>query len=156
MYNALDNIMPLVPETLKSCNVKSPKIDEIMTPRQKQISMEDMIRIMIKNIQNPSEEFKRPKEITFYIIVEMGANVLIYQEYLIYDTLSLIGTVGGTLGLFVGFSFYYFVIHIIDFFAEKCKSCQQHGNEKKSIPKELNHHPTEETSNQKPNGAKSN
>ena len=45
----------------------------------------------------------------------MGANVQFHQEYLIFDTLSLIGTVGGTLGLFVGFSFYYFVVMLIDF-----------------------------------------
>ena len=29
----------------------------------------------------------------------------IYQEYLIYDGIGMIGSVGGTLGMFIGFSF---------------------------------------------------
>ena len=29
----------------------------------------------------------------------------IYQEYLIYDSIGMIGSVGGTLGMFIGFSF---------------------------------------------------
>ena len=29
----------------------------------------------------------------------------IYQEYLIYDDIGMIGSVGGTLGMFIGFSF---------------------------------------------------
>ena len=49
----------------------------------------------------------------------MGSNREINKEYLIYDTLSLIGTVGGTLGLFVGFSFYDFLVMIIHFILKK-------------------------------------
>ena len=30
----------------------------------------------------------------------------VYEEYLMYDIIGLIGTVGGTLGLFIGFSFF--------------------------------------------------
>ena len=30
---------------------------------------------------------------------------ILYEEYLIYDTIGLIGSVGGTLGMFIGFSF---------------------------------------------------
>ena len=49
----------------------------------------------------------------------MGSNREIHIEYLIYDTLSLIGTIGGTLGLFVGFSFYDFLAMIIHFAFKK-------------------------------------
>ena len=49
----------------------------------------------------------------------MGSNREINKEYLIYDTLSLIGTVGGTLGLFVGFSFYDFLVMITHFVLKK-------------------------------------
>ena len=49
----------------------------------------------------------------------MGSNREINKEYLIYDTLSLIGTVGGTLGLFVGFSFYDFLVMITHFILKK-------------------------------------
>ena len=31
--------------------------------------------------------------------------VTIHEEYLIYDTIGLIGSIGGTLGMFIGFSF---------------------------------------------------
>ena len=51
----------------------------------------------------------------------MGSNKEINQEYLIYDTLSLIGTIGGTLGLFVGFSFYDFFVMILSFTIKKVK-----------------------------------
>ena len=54
--------------------------------------------------------------------MEIGANRQKKVEYLIFDTLSLVGEVGGTLGLFVGFSFYDFIAMIIDFFFERMKS----------------------------------
>ena len=37
-------------------------------------------------------------------------NVIVHEEYLIYDFIGVIGSAGGTLGLFIGFSF----INIID------------------------------------------
>ena len=33
------------------------------------------------------------------------ANINVYRECLIFDTIGMIGSVGGTLGLFIGFSF---------------------------------------------------
>ena len=32
-------------------------------------------------------------------------DTIVYEEYLIYDTINMIGSLGGTLGLFIGFSF---------------------------------------------------
>ena len=43
----------------------------------------------------------------------------VHQEYYIYGPLEFIGTVGGTLGLFIGFSFYDFIVAIIDFTFKK-------------------------------------
>ena len=94
-------ITPLAPSTLKSCHMKSPKIKEALT--QRDVSTID------------------PYESDFSVIIEMGSNREYNREYLIYDTLSLIGTVGGTLGLFVGFSFYDFVIMIIKYLLSKAK-----------------------------------
>ena len=37
----------------------------------------------------------------------------IYQEYKIFDTIGLIGSVGGSLGLFIGFSFHGALISIL-------------------------------------------
>ena len=36
------------------------------------------------------------------------------KEYLIYDTIGMISSVGGTLGLFVGFSFFSLISDILD------------------------------------------
>ena len=92
----VDIITPLAPESLKSCMVKNPKIKDIKSE--------------VGNVEDVEDEF------TFKIIVEIGATRERQIEYLIYDTLSLVGTVGGTLGLFVGFSFYDFICMIIDLF----------------------------------------
>lgn len=36
-----------------------------------------------------------------------------HQDYLIYDTGGLIGSIGGTLGLFIGFSFHDLLILLL-------------------------------------------
>ena len=92
----VDTITPLAPESLKSCTVKNPKIKDIKS-----------------EVSNVEDEFN------FDIIVEIGVTRERHIEYLIYDTLNLVGTVGGTLGLFVGFSFYDFICMIIDLFFDK-------------------------------------
>ena len=97
----VDTITPLAPESLKSCTVKNPKIKDIKSE--------------VGNVEDVEDEFN------FDIIVEIGATRERQIEYLIYDTLSLVGTVGGTLGLFVGFSFYDFICMIIDLFFDKLK-----------------------------------
>ena len=39
----------------------------------------------------------------------------VHQEYLVYDTVGLIGSIGGSLGLFIGFSFHGALISILVF-----------------------------------------
>ena len=38
----------------------------------------------------------------------------VYQEYVVYDAIGIIGSVGGTLGLFIGFSFSGLISELID------------------------------------------
>ena len=45
----------------------------------------------------------------------LSKNFEVHEEYLLYDTTGLIGSVGGTLGLFTGFSFLEVINNIIDF-----------------------------------------
>ena len=92
-------ITPLAPATLKSCSIKTPKIKDAKTQREESETKDDVS--------------------DFHVTIEMGSNREIHIEYLIYDTLSLIGTIGGTLGLFVGFSFYDFLAMIIHFVFQK-------------------------------------
>ena len=96
-----DIISSLASESLKSCSVKNPKIFEIKTE--------------VDNAEDVEDEF------WFDIYVKIGATRERQTEYFIYDTLSMVGTVGGTLGLFVGFSFYDFICMIIDLFFDKLK-----------------------------------
>ena len=96
-----DIITSLAPESLKSCTIKNPKIKDIKSE--------------VDNAKDVENEF------TFDIIVEIGATRERQTEYFIYDTLSMVGTVGGTLGLFVGFSFYDFISMVIDLFFDKLK-----------------------------------
>ena len=42
------------------------------------------------------------------------SSVIVYKEYIIYDTISMIGSVGGTLGMCIGFSFTGLVAHVIN------------------------------------------
>ena len=44
----------------------------------------------------------------------------IFQEYLIYDTMGMIGSVGGTLGVFIGFSMTGLISTAIDYFRKCC------------------------------------
>ena len=41
---------------------------------------------------------------------------IITKEYLIYNVVSMIGTIGGSLGLFLGFSFYGAISDLLEFF----------------------------------------
>ena len=43
-----------------------------------------------------------------------STDILINQEYLIYDVIGMIGSIGGLLGLFIGFSFKDFLFYFID------------------------------------------
>ena len=49
----------------------------------------------------------------FYQIAKGKMNV--YEEYLIYDVKGMVGSIGGTLGLFIGFSFYNVIGYLIGF-----------------------------------------
>ena len=50
-----------------------------------------------------------------------STNVQVYQEYLIYDEIGMIGSIGGLLGLFLGFSFF----NVISYFIGKIKKIGQ-------------------------------
>ena len=51
------------------------------------------------------------------IILYYGATSrTLVQEYWVYDTEGMIGTLGGSLGLFLGFSFYGFISDLLDLF----------------------------------------
>ena len=77
---------------MKPCKIKRPEVKQMK------------VRL------DPNDKMPR----AFSMFFTMQGNREIQQEYLVYEPLDFIGTVGGTLGLFVGFSFYDFIAMIID------------------------------------------
>ena len=68
-----------------------------------------------------ADEEKNDDYDQFHLIMEMGTNKQFEREYLIYDSWNMVGTIGGALGLFVGFSFYDFIVMFINFISKKCE-----------------------------------
>ena len=46
-------------------------------------------------------------------------DILYYKEYLIYDDTGMFGSIGGSLGLFLGFSLFDTLCMIVDFILRK-------------------------------------
>ena len=60
--------------------------------------------LVVWNVQSGQE--LRRLNITFGFMYHFFDNsTTVYEEYLIYDAISMIGSVGGTLGMCIGFSF---------------------------------------------------
>ena len=49
-----------------------------------------------------------------FIYSWQSTDLMISQEYLVYDIIGIIGSIGGSLGLFLGFSFLEFIIGILN------------------------------------------
>ena len=66
---------------------------------------------------NPNEESK----LWFWLWYQFedDQDVIVYEEYLIYDTVNMIGSLGGTLGIFIGFSF----SNVLNVIISLIKSC---------------------------------
>ena len=63
-----------------------------------------------KNWANFAYEIDPPEEVT------------VFQEYVVYDAIGIIGSVGGTLGMFIGFSFTGFISSLINGLSKFAKS----------------------------------
>ena len=49
-----------------------------------------------------------------------GPDIKLHEEYIVYDFSGIVGTVGGSLGLFIGFSFLDFVLYLLDNAKKTC------------------------------------
>ena len=52
--------------------------------------------------------------------------IMVIEEYLLYDFAGILGSVGGSLGLFLGFSFLGLFSELIDFLQTKFNKFQEH------------------------------
>ena len=60
------------------------------------------------NFQNKQKNLQEKENWNFYQMhysIDKEIEMKVYEEYIIIDAISMIGSVGGTLGLFIGFSF---------------------------------------------------
>ena len=69
-------------------------------------------KLMLKHVR---QEINGNAYITIWYKFKLPEYVLVSEEYLIYDTTSMIGAVGGTLGMCIGFSFDSIIYHLINF-----------------------------------------
>ena len=57
-----------------------------------------------------------PNSLILYLRYSRPRTVSLYEEYLIYDLIGMVGSVGGTLGMFIGFSFYDVIVRMANYF----------------------------------------
>ena len=62
---------------------------------------------MYLELQSTNKDYhKKGNEAVYQIVFASPPKVIVKEEYLIYDNVSMISSIGGTMGLCIGFSFY--------------------------------------------------
>ena len=69
---------------------------------------------VIQDLNNVTEDMNAQFSITF-----ASKDADIFEEILIVDEISLIGLLGGSLGLFIGFSFFGYITSFFDVIVDK-------------------------------------
>jgi hypothetical protein len=72
-----------------------------------------------KGEQKEWEDVHAKNKLSFSIVF-MSTSVTINEEYLVYDIHTFVGTVGGYMGLFIGFSFFDFGVLTVNYLIGKC------------------------------------
>ena len=62
------------------------------------------------------------------VVFDNPGRVTVYIEYLLYDFISTLGNVGGTLGLFIGFSFSGLITFILNFLIKVVDALQNRNS----------------------------
>ena len=79
------------------------------------------VGIDYKDVMEQLEHFEATRLVQFLLrFTSNKRNV--YEEVLIFDYLGLVGSTGGSLGLFIGFSFFGYVTPILDVLFDKVVS----------------------------------
>ena len=76
----------------------------------KAVAEKDMISkpctVLRYNVEETTyEDFVNENKVEFDMVFAQPAKVNVKEEYLIYDLISFVGVIGGTMGLCIGFSF---------------------------------------------------
>ena len=51
-----------------------------------------------------------------YFVWFPGDSKMVYEEYYVYDFNGMLGSIGGSLGMFLGFSFFDLICHFLSLF----------------------------------------
>ena len=104
----LQNQMEIIPK-LNRCLYQK-QIKHYTTTAVEQVELESVL----EDLNNITDDMNVHLSITF-----PSKYVTIFEEILIFDEISLIGSLGGSLGLFVGFSFFGYITTFLDVILDK-------------------------------------
>ena len=105
--NGTCSSMPSLPY-IPTCKINKSKEEHKMFNRYLDLYLEECPtkQCVTQEYHHEYEDTFRLKKTTFQFSYSIPSNsTTLYKEYLIYDTISMIGSVGGTLGMCIGFSF---------------------------------------------------
>ena len=93
--------------------------------QQKQFKQYSVARITKDEFGTDDTEFVINNDsMTIFMIFKYASNKRnVYEETLMFDDTSLVGSLGGSLGLFVGFSFFGYAMPIVDSIFDKMADC---------------------------------
>ena len=111
---------------IASCETNEDKkcaIDEIIFPMFNHINEKELCpkscsilqysgKVLDEQKLDPKSSDKAVMNIWYKF--KLPESVPVYEEYLIYDAIGMIGAVGGTLGMFIGFSFNNLIYYVIN------------------------------------------
>ena len=75
--------------------------------------------ILTSIMKAKGEPIFRQGEVQLDIYFQVSPEKITYKEYLIYDGVGMFGSIGGSLGLFLGFSIFDSLCSIVEFLLKK-------------------------------------
>ena len=92
--------------------------------QQKQYKQYTAARITKDDFGTDDLQYDFNESMNIQIIFKYASNKInVYEEVLLFDDTSLIGSLGGSLGLFVGFSFFGYAMPIMEVIFDKMADC---------------------------------
>ena len=93
--------------------------------QQKQFKQYSVARITKNEFGTDDTEYVINNDsMTIFMIFKYASNKRnVYEETLMFDDTSLVGSLGGSLGLFVGFSFFGYAMPIVEAISDKMADC---------------------------------
>ena len=68
--------------------------------------MKECTKLQYFGVTNRFVDDQKSNEAIYQVVFSSPPKVSVKEEYLIYDSVSMISSIGGTMGLCIGFSFY--------------------------------------------------